>query len=614
MKANKTVDPGTVRLLPESLFASKMMLDLKYLLELQEDSLLQNYYLEAGINRPFGADDSMKMHGGWEDPTCQLRGHFLGHWLSAAAWMFEATGDARLEAKIRHIVNELLRCQIENGGKWAAPIPEKYLDWVARGKQVWAPHYTIHKLLMGLVDVYKLLEIPVALQVLEGLADWFFEWSGQFEYDKMQDILDVETGAMMEAFADLYSITAKDRDLELMNRYARIRYFDRLIAGEDVLTNQHANTTIPEAHGACRAYEVTGDSKWLAIAETYWNEAVTTRAAYVTGSQTQGEIWTPKAELGARLGGKNQEHCVAYNMIRLADYLYRVSGDKKYHDYIELSLYNGVLAQTFWDGYSGSSVPQLGSDNDMKVVSYFLPLEAGAKKAWGSKTNHFWCCHGSAVQACATFDRWVYYVDEADQSRSDDVVQPRSSTPNKLIINQYIPSVYEADGVKVRLNFDKQIEFDNYPKSEKWLLENACDIELALKLRVPSWSSDMFELYVDGVSVSPEVEDGYILLKLDSGKSAAVLFFPRLTTVQLSGSSRYAFRYGPYALAGLTEKDVALVGDPCEPEKLLLHDCERQWSQWLLHFKTTGQDENIVFRPLFTIGHESYTTYFEFKR
>src|SRR5690606_1212143 len=116
--------------------------------------------------------------------------------------MFEATGDVRLDAKIKHIVDELLRCQIENGGRWAAPIPEKYLDWVAGGKQVWAPHYTIHKLLMGLVDVYKLQKNPVALQVLEGLADWFFEWSGQFNYDKMQDILDVETGAMMEAFAD----------------------------------------------------------------------------------------------------------------------------------------------------------------------------------------------------------------------------------------------------------------------------------------------------------------------------------------------------------------------------------------------------------------------------
>ena len=91
------------------------------------------------------------IHWGWESPTCQLRGHFLGHWLSAAA-LYRARTPAtrRSSGKADFIVSELARCQQENGGEWAGSIPEKYLDWAARGKHVWAPHYTLHKTLMGL--------------------------------------------------------------------------------------------------------------------------------------------------------------------------------------------------------------------------------------------------------------------------------------------------------------------------------------------------------------------------------------------------------------------------------------------------------------------------------
>jgi len=74
-----------------------------------------------------------------------------------------------------------------------------------------------------------------------------------------------------------------------------------LLAGEDVLTNMHANTTIPEVLGAARAWEVTGDDRWRAIVEAYWHSAVTARGYFATGGQTCGEIWTPPHEQAARL-------------------------------------------------------------------------------------------------------------------------------------------------------------------------------------------------------------------------------------------------------------------------------------------------------------------------
>ena len=128
-----------------------------------------------------------------------------------------------------------------------------------------------------------------------------------------------------------------------MERYTRVRLFDPLLESKDVLTNGHANTTIPEIHGAARAYEVTGDERWRSIVERYRECAVASRGTFCTGGQTSGETWTPPNEFAARRGDMNQEHCTVCNMMRLADFLFRWSGDMQYSDYIERNIYNGIL-------------------------------------------------------------------------------------------------------------------------------------------------------------------------------------------------------------------------------------------------------------------------------
>ena len=107
--------------------------------------------MEAGLWAPWGKPE--KAHWGWESPTCQIRGEFLGHWLSAASHIYATTGDQEIKGKADYIVSEVARCQEENGGEWAGPIPEKYLDWLA-GKTVHAPQCTVHRNMMGLYDMY----------------------------------------------------------------------------------------------------------------------------------------------------------------------------------------------------------------------------------------------------------------------------------------------------------------------------------------------------------------------------------------------------------------------------------------------------------------------------
>ena len=110
----------------------------------------------------------------------------------------------------------------------------------------------------------------------------------------MDDILDVETGGMLEVWANLYGITGNQIHRDLLHKYYRARLFDPLLEGEDVLTNMHANTTIPEAHGAARAYEVTGEQRWREIVEAYWKCAVSERGTYAPAARPAAKSGRPR--------------------------------------------------------------------------------------------------------------------------------------------------------------------------------------------------------------------------------------------------------------------------------------------------------------------------------
>ena len=156
------------------IFRERMELNRKYLKELEPMCLLQNFYLEAGIILPdmqvINEPEKANLHWGWESPACQLRGHFLGHWMSAAAMLSASDGDSELKEKLSKIVDELERCQIRNGGKWVGSIPEKYFKFMESEDYIWSPQYTMHKTLMGLVDAYRYAGIEKALKIADALA------------------------------------------------------------------------------------------------------------------------------------------------------------------------------------------------------------------------------------------------------------------------------------------------------------------------------------------------------------------------------------------------------------------------------------------------------------
>lgn len=593
-----------------------------YMMRLLPENLLRHHAGEAGEVNDTGP--LAGIHGGWESPLCQLRGHFVGHWLSAAALHYEATGDEEILARAERMVQELGRYQALNGDGWAAPIPTKYLDWIASGRKVWAPQYTIHKTLMGLVDLYRLGGSQKALEVALAFAGWFHRWSGGFDQEQWEDILDFETGGMLEVWVDLYAATGEDYLWELVRRYDRRRLFEPLLAGQDVLTNQHANTTIPEVLGAARAYEVSGDERWMNIVRAYWEQAVEKRGTYCTGGATAGEVWGPPMELSARLGEKTQEHCTVYNMMRLADFLFRHTGESRYADYWEKNLYNGIMAQGYWEGSfthgNTSAFPTTG------LLSYFLPLKAGGRKAWSSETQDFFCCHGTLVQANAAHNSGIYYQSEAGLAvcqylDSRTVAQIQGA---QVRLSQRIDRlVGEGAGSSVRsqsqrLGGQSSAYFHN-PQMLATVLEIQADkkTRFALRLRLPDWCRQGFQLWLDGekVNLQPDAK-GFLVLEREWENSRLVYHMKRdlWCWPMPDVPDMVAFMDGPVVLAGLCEQERALYTQGKRPQDLLAPDNEREWSVWQNTYKINGQDQGLSFIPLYQVGYQPYTVYFPLKK
>ena len=590
-------------LLP-GLFRNRFELNRRYVVSLKTSNLLQNHYLEAGLWGPNGKPQ--EAHWGWESPTCQIRGEFLGHWLSAAAHIYATTGDLEIKGKADFIVSEVARCQDENGGEWAGPIPEKYLEWLARGKKVWAPHCTVHRNMMGLYDMYAWAGNRQALEILARWARWFHRWSGQFTPEHFDNMLDVETGGMLKSWADLYGVTGDKEHRELLHRYDHRHLFDPLLAGKDALTNMHANTMIPEIQGAARAWEVTGEDRWRQVVEAFWRCAVVDRGYYCTGGQTSGEYWTPPKQFSARLGDKTQEYCTVYNMMRVADYLLRWTGEAGYADYWERNLYNGTLAQ---------------QNAETGMVTYFLPLRSGSTKRWGTATEDFWCCHGTLIQAHSAYLKYVFYGET-----------------DALVVAQYIPCEMELDhrGSQLKLSLapTSEIQPASRPRGWSYELKITCNPakEFAIKFRLPWWISASPEIWVNGArhSVAGQPSSFAAVRRLWSNDRVQIDLPHGLSVEPLPDRPEtVAFMDGPVVLAGVLADGVAstapgwsplngvetltektLYGRRENPTHLLIPDDDREFSRWRTGYRTTGQAENMRLIPLYEIREQRYAVYF----
>ena len=596
----KAMHIGKVHLLP-GLFQEREEVNRLYLLELENQGLLQNFYLEAGIVMPGlqVLDDpaTAKLHWGWEAPTCQLRGHFLGHWMSAAAMMVATKQDVELKAKLIKVIDELEKCQALNGGQWIGSIPEKFFKKLEKEEYVWSPQYVMHKTLLGLMHAYQLAGIEKALKILDGISDWYVDWTTDMATKNPHAVYSGEEGGMLEVWATLYELTGQEKYLYLAKEYDHPSMFRKLEEGKDALTNCHTNASIPWAHGAAKMYEITGDEKWRDLVEIFWKFAVTERGTYCTGGQNAGEYWVPPKMQGHFLGDRNQEFCTVYNMVRLADYLYRFTGETVYADYIEKNLYNGFLAQ---------------QNKDTGMPTYFLPFTPGARKKWGSKTRDFWCCHGTMVQSQTIYPSLCYYEAAVD----------------KLIVGQYIPStvVWGEGAETVEISqavdmkyYNAQAFFDEKDESQmsRWLLKFTIkgNRHFTLSLRVPQWVKSKPEVKLNGrILETLDIVDGYLNIEHDWTEDELTIYFT--AGLQLESlpdmPELAAVLEGPIVLAALTDADRGLTVIDGDVEHTLIPRYEHTYSvfPWQQStYQTKGQAQNVKYVPLYDVTDEQYTVY-----
>ncbi len=588
--------------LDSGIFLDRANVNLSYLLELDSMALLQNFYLEAGITMPGlqVLDDPSKcpLHWGWEAPTCQLRGHFLGHWISAASMSLASNKNRQLEAKLLNIIDELEKCQKLNGGKWIASIPEKYFTKLETGDAVWSPQYTVHKTLLGLTDCYRYLKNEKALQIVSRAADWFTQWTNHCQSTNQWAIYRGEAGGMLEVWASLYELTKDTKYFDLAEKYSHPGEFDKLMEGKDCLTNCHENASIPLAHGAAKMYEITGQKKWLEITERFWICATEEREAYCTGGQGAGEFWVPPHLNAKYLGNRNQEFCTVYNMVRLADYLFKFTSEKKYLDYIELNLYNGFLAQ---------------QNKNTGMPTYFLPLKKSSFKKWGSKRNDFWCCHGTMVQGQELYPSLIYYADKEK---------------DEIFVSQYISSKAQISlknaSVKIQQNIDMkyyndQSFFDQNDSSQnsRWVFKFTItsDAEATIKFRKPDWLKDEASFTLNGKEIKPSLENGFYVIKRNWDSETLTLFLnPKLHLSTLpDAKDTSAILEGPIVLAAVNTDEFCLDIPDDDPGKLLSPITEHTYATfpWLQsNYTAFSGKKQIDFIPLYEVTDENYTVYF----
>jgi DUF1680 family protein len=248
------------------------------------------------------------------------------------------------------------------------------------------------------------------------------------------------------------------------------------------------------------------------------------------------------------------------------------------------------------------------------MVAYFLPLNGGARKHWGSPTYDFWCCHGTLVQAHTRHNEAVFYRDGRGTivvARFLDSVLTTSIDDVPITIAMRLRDTTVAASPDANA-----AQAGSRRRPTSWgvslRVTAAMPVTATLRLRIPEWVAGPPTIVVDGQSVDDKVEDGFAVLDRTWRDATIDLTLPTaLRTAAIPDEpGTVAFLDGPVVLAGECDHEPTLVGNPADPTALLVPDNERQWGEWLRTYRTVGQVRSIRFRPLNEIVDQSYTVYF----
>ena len=510
------------------------------------NSFLYMFRNAFGQPQPTGA----KPLGVWDSQDTKLRGHATGHYLTTIAQAYASTGyDKTLQAnfaqKMEYMVNTLYTLShlsgkpIEQGGKYvsdptAVPpgegkahydsdlsengIRTDYWNWGVgfisayppdqfimlengatyggQNNQVWAPYYTLHKILAGLIDIYEVSGNQKALDIAIGMSDWVHARLNQLPEEKLIKIWNTyiagEFGGMNETMAHMYRITKQPKYLDAAKLFDNIDMFfgnaDRthgLAKNVDTFRGLHANQHIPQVVGSIAMYHASDMPEYYKVADNFWYKAVQDYMYSIGGvagarNPANAECFTSQPatlyENGFSTGGQN-ETCATYNMLKLTSNLFLFDQRAELMDYYERALYNHILA----------SVAE-----DSPANTYHVPLLPGSIKQFGNPNmTGFTCCNGTAIESSTKLQSNIYL---------------KSKDNKALFVNLYIPSTLKWEERQITVE-----QTTRFPKEDHTKLTINGNGQFDLHVRVPHWATNGFIVTINGTEQQVDSTPGSYL-------------------------------------------------------------------------------------------------------
>lgn len=527
-------------------------LDIDQLISLPVKQQLYNYRDTYGLSIE-GYPES----DGWDSPTTKLKGHGSGHYMSALALAFASCQDEGkkdiLRKNIKMMVDELRQCQEltfvwdeKLGRYWEARdfAPEEelrqmqgtwsdfdrykkdcrkygygYLNAIPaqhcvliemyraynNESWVWAPYYSVHKQLAGLIDIATNIDdkevAEKALLIAKDMGLWVWNrlhYRTYVKSDGRQDerrarpgnryemwnmYIAGEVGGMAESLARLSELTGTAEEkahlIEAANCFDSPAFFDPLAKNVDAIRTRHANQHIPMVTGALRSFRTNGNAYYYDLAQNFWT-MIQGRYRYAMGGVGNGEMFRqPYSQITSMCtnvtswGGRElhpeptlNETCCAYNLAKLTKELNGFNpDDARYMDYYERVLYNQII---------GSVNPR----RYQTVYQYAVGLNAS--KPWGNETPQATCCGGTGVENHVKYQEAAYFVND-----------------NTIWVALYMPTTahWEQKGVTIRQECQ-------WPAEQTTLRIAKGKGQFAMKLRVPYWATEGFTVKLNGKVVA----------------------------------------------------------------------------------------------------------------
>jgi uncharacterized protein len=518
---SNTFPPADVVLL-EGPFKHARDLNIQHLLEYDVDRLLAPYREEAGL------EPKAESYENW----IGLDGHVGGHYLSAMAMNYAATGNLECKKRMDYMLTELKTCQEaneKNNPEWGVG----YLGGVPNSKNIWpefqkgdlgsfyrswVPWYNLHKMFAGLRDAWWYGKREEAKNMFLKFCDWGIEITSGFSDEEMEAMLGIEHGGMNEVFADAYSISGDEKYLTAAKRFSHKFLLDPMAEGYDNLDNLHANTQVPKAVGFQRISELSGDEEYAKAGEFFWETVTKNRSLAFGGNSRREHFPAASACTDYVVDVEGPESCNTHNMLKLTEGLFRVNPQARFADYHERALYNHILS---------TQHPEHGG------YVYFTPGRPRHYRVYSAPNEGMWCCVGTGMENHGKYNEFIY-----------------THQDNSLYLNLFIPSElnWKEKGIQIR-------QETIFPFEEKTRLQITDGLaRFKMMIRYPSWVAEgNLKITVNGNAISvTKTPSSYVSVERTWQKGDVLeISFPMQTRLEQlpNVSNYYAFMHGPILLA-----------------------------------------------------------------